>query len=96
MESFEEDLRALLALLNARPGVPQVPVEAAEAWNANRLGPCQDAATAGRLAAGAVPGAVPNPCNLSVLFEGPRARCAAGLGSFFAEDARLLLSAPPR
>lgn len=94
VEFFDEDFRALLNHLNEREGVPKVPVTAARVWNANQLGPCQEAATAARAAGGAVPGAVPNPCNRSMLFEGPRAHCAAGLSAFFAEDIRLLFSPP--
>lgn len=97
MESFDEDFAALLAFLNARPGVPKVAVQPAEVRNDRRpREPCQDAAAAGRLAAGALPGAVPHPCNLSTLFEGAREHCRAGLAAFFERDMRLLFAPPPR
>lgn len=94
MESFEEDFAALLAFLNSRQCMPKVPVGPAEVWNANRLGPCQDAATARHLAAGASPGGLPNPCNQSVLFEGAHAHFRGGLAAFYADDMRLLFPPP--
>ncbi|KAI7843497.1 hypothetical protein COHA_002740 [Chlorella ohadii] len=92
VESFEEDFAALLAFLNARKGVPKVPVGPAQVWNANRMGRCHDDIVASRLAAGVVPGAVPNPCNRSLLFEGPYAHCRNGLTAFYDQDVRLLMS----
>lgn len=93
VEFFEEDLGALVKLLNARPGVPKIWAGPAEHWNANRgLGRCQGSAAAARAAVGGSLGAVPNPCDRQELFEGAFAHCGRGLLSFFADDVRLLFS----
>jgi len=92
VESLEEDFAALLAFLNARKGGEGGPGGPAQVGNANRRGRCQRDIVASRLAAGVVPGAVPNPCNRSLLFEGPHAHCRDGLVAFYDQDVRLLMS----
>lgn len=105
-EHLDEDLAALVGILNARPGIPQLPLppQRTERWNHNTR-PCTPASSptaASRRSLAAAPQrslagwewqARPGaflPCDRTEYFRGQNAHCAAGLQSFFADDARLL------
>lgn len=96
VEAFEEDFAALLAHLNARPGLPRLPPPGEEMETINVQTRCASGGDGSNQAAPQEQGedevaAGSEGCGVMQYFSGRHAACLDGVLAVYAEDVRLLL-----